>query len=496
MEMIHLKRSWELGEAFEKGGFGRVHLGHSDTGEEAVIKLVPKEPGASYELLFEPISNRPNIVPILDSGEWEDYYVLVMPRAEKSLLQYLDETSGPVPVAQALPILLDVAEALVGLQGEVIHRDLKPGNVLLLNGKWCLADFGIAKYAEASTRSETLKDAKSVRYAAPEQWNQEPAVPATDIYAFGVMAYEILAGKRPFSGPSNPDYRRQHLMEKPSAVTGVPTPLSSLVSECLLKPAGARPTASIVLERLKRADVTSSPAASRLQNVHQSVVEKNAEEMSQAARTQDWQARRRELFDAALESFNGMLERLKQDVLTAAPSVKVEVLRDETIFRLGSGMLGVETPQLAPANSLAVQGYEPAFEVVAYAAIAARKPRDRYDYEGRAHCLWFCDAHDEGVFRWFETAFMVQPLIPERFTLDPFVLPPNDREAGLAFSPVMASRQVAWQPVPFDQGEEGAFIERWLNWFAAAADGSLSHPSSMPESSGGRYRWHRGPRTR
>ena len=83
---------------------------------------------------------------------------------------------------------------------------------------------------------------------------------------------------------------------------------------------------------------------------------------------------------------------------------------------------------------------------------------------------------------------MVSPLIPQRFTLDPFALSPIDELAGRAFSPVMDVRQLAWQPLSFDQGNEDQFIERWAMWFAAAADGTLGHPSHMPEQSGGKFR--------
>ena len=140
------------------------------------------------------------------------------------------------------------------------------------------------------------------------------------------------------------------------------------------------------------------------------------------------------------------------------------------------------------AECLAAYDYEPSFDVIAYSAIAARKLRDPYDYEGCAHSLWFCDAHDEGVYRWYEIAFMVQPLIPERCTLDPFALPPTDENAAQAFTPVMGVRQIAWQPLPFDQGDEEQFIERWLSWFAAAVDETLRHHSHMPEQLGGKYR--------
>jgi serine/threonine protein kinase len=69
-----------------------------------------------------------------------------------------------------------------------------------LDGRWCLADFGISRYAEATTAPDTRKLAWTPAYAAPEQWRAEPASAATDVYALGVIAYELLAGIRPFRG--------------------------------------------------------------------------------------------------------------------------------------------------------------------------------------------------------------------------------------------------------------------------------------------------------
>ena len=111
------------------------------------------------------------MVPILDRGECGDYWVLVMSRAEKSLRGHLDEMGGRLTVNEAVSVLIDISEALVTVEGpDVVHRDLKPENVLLLDGRWCLADFGIARYAEATTASDTWKGAKTAAYAAPEQW--------------------------------------------------------------------------------------------------------------------------------------------------------------------------------------------------------------------------------------------------------------------------------------------------------------------------------------
>ena len=188
---ISLKQTWELGELLYSGGFGEVFMAKASDGKSpAVIKLIPKEPGASRELLFVSLTGLPNIIPILDSGEWKNYYVLVMPVAEKSLRQHLESSARKLTLDEAVTILKDIAEALASLSAEVVHRDLKPENVLLYKGHWCLADFGIARYAEASTAPDTRKFAMTSPYAAPEQWRAERAKNATDVYAFGIMAFE------------------------------------------------------------------------------------------------------------------------------------------------------------------------------------------------------------------------------------------------------------------------------------------------------------------
>jgi serine/threonine-protein kinase len=484
MTAIFLQRAWELGSPLAIGGFATVYEAKAEDGTAAVVKLIPKAPGASRELLFEALSGSPNIVPILDSGEWDDYYVLVMPRAEKSLRQYIEEAGGKLSVDEAVAVLIDVAEALASLEAEVMHRDLKPENILLYEGHWCLADFGIARYAEATTGSDTRKYAMTPPYAAPEQWRAERATNATDIYAFGVVAFEVLQGMLLFPGP---DFRDQHLDEQPPALDSYPPAITSMVNECLFKASAARPTPANILARLRTSQKTPSPAAARLQEVNKSVVQRAGEEDAKKSAEQFREETRRELLGAAEQSLNQILLSLRERVLEAAPAASVSNA-DDFILSLGDGTLGVDRVDTVPPDCLVAFDDEAPFDVVACSAIAARKPKNRQSYEGRAHSLWFCDAHQEGVYRWYELAFMVRSIVPERFTLDPFALVPTDEHAAHALVPVMGVRQLAWQPLPFDQGDEEQFIERWLTWFAAAADGTLSHPSSMPEESGGKFR--------
>ncbi|HEV2124918.1 MAG TPA: hypothetical protein VGW38_19390 [Chloroflexota bacterium] len=296
------------------------------------------------------------------------------------------------------------------------------------------------------------------------------------MYAF-IMAFEMLQGERPFRGP---DFREQHSTRAPPALTNCPPSLASLVTECLYKAPAARPTPANILARLPASQQAPSPAAA-IQTASQKIVDKQAQEEARASAEKSTAERRQDLFTGARQSFERIQEMLIARVLEAAPPATV-ARTPNVVIRLGEGALVVDPVRPVPANVFRT------FDVIAYSAIAARKPRDRYDYEGRSHSLWFCDAHEEGVYRWFETAFMVQPLIPQRSTTAPFALAPTDGEAAGAFSPAVSVRQVAWAPIPFDQGEEEQFIERWLEGFAAAVDGTLRHPPSMPENSGGWFR--------
>ena len=474
-----------MGRPLASGGFGRVFEAQADDGSDAVVKLVPKAPGASRELLFEELSGWPNIIPILDSGEWEDFYVLVMPRAEKSLRQHLEEAGGKLEVSDAVTVLIDVAQALAALNAGIVHRDLKPENILLYNGHWCLADFGIARYAEATTAPDTHKFAKTAAYAAPEQWREERASSATDVYAFGVTAFELLQGDRPFLGP---DYRQQHLNQPPPAISGIPPSLASLINGCLFKPPGVRPMAANIVARLQASQRPSSPAAARLQAAQQAVVEQQSRQAAAMSAKQSREEARKELLAAAKQTFDQLQGALVERILEEAPATTSVPTSGGLSLCLGDGTLAVDFVKAAPADCLAASGFEPAFDAIAYTTIEARKPRDIYQYEGRAHSLWFCDAQEEGVYRWFELAFMITPGIRQGSTIDPFALAPTDDFVATALAPTIGARRLDWQPLPFDQGDEEQFIERWLDWFAAAANGTISHPRQMPENSGGRYR--------
>ncbi len=474
-KIINLSRAWQLGNQLNSGGFGEIYNAFSEDGTQVVVKLIPKDPGAERELLFEDLQEVPNIIPILDTGEWRDRWVLVMPKAEKSLRDRLQETERGLSVEESVQILADIAQALVAIEGRVVHRDIKPENILLLNGHWCLADFGISRYAEATTAQDTWKYAMSSPYAAPEQWRGEQATSATDVYSTGVVTYELLTGERPFSGP---DYRHQHLVDTPPQITGAPPKIQSLVSACLNKSLEARPLPKNLLRQLQDSVQPASETAGRLQRINVVAVEQQAEKARQESAERSAQERLRELYNAADESLSNIIKLLHDQIVANAPTSNPSY---GSPSRWSCSLNGVEF-SVGPMVKAGMQPnqvpYGAPFEVVACSSIIIKIPPAQGGYQGRAHSLWYCDAQYPGVFRWYETAFRFSfetyPFIPT--SLDPA------KVAYEALSKVsLTPAQVSWPFTAIDQGAEDDFILRWLGWFADAVEGKLHSPSQVPE---------------
>ena len=459
-----------------QGGFGEIFEAASSSGQTAVVKLIPKDPGAQRELLFE-LPDARNVLPALDRGEWGDFWVLVMPRAEGSLRQHLEGRQGPPPELEVLPILRDIASGLVAMAGKVVHRDLKPENVLLWDGRWCIADFGIARYAEATTAPDTRKGALTQAYAAPEQWRLERATAATDIYALGVIGFELIEGRLPFPGPTTEEFREQHLYGKLPELKRASAPLQALLSECLLKEAQSRPTAANLLNRLQHLGEPSSAGLARLQEAYGRQVSLDLLDQSKRAQEADEEARRRGLYSSAESGFRTLVARVESTVRSIAPTAKIEKRVGLTV-QLGQARLVIDALQrnnMDPPTRSRL-----GFEVIAFSKVSLTYLQPRGSWEGRSHSLWYSNAADRAAYRLLELAFMAIWTNEVR-RIEPFALEPNE-DAFLALSPVMHTYQSAWSFTPVDQGAESAFIDRWLGWLADASHGNLHRPSSLPEA--------------
>lgn len=468
---------WSVGDPVgDPGGFGQVFAA-SDGSRDGVIKFVAKAPGANREMLLANLEGARNVVPVWDAGEHDDYWVLVMPRASYSLRQRLRDLGGRMATAEALLLLGDVADALIDLADRVVHRDIKPENILLLNGRWCLADFGIARYAEAT--ASTHQGRWTPHYAAPEQWAFQRATPATDVYALGVVAYELVAGALPFTGPAVEDFREQHMREAPPDLADAPAALAGLITECLFKAPTARPSAANLAARL--ASVSTPPPSaglSALRDVGRALTRARAADDTTAARERSADDERGRPADAGAKLYSrisGQLQHALETQLTGlapAPSSGLER------WTLPAGMGRLTMGALARIEASAVKRLP--FDVVACGTISVEQPTNRHGYAGRSHSLWFGDIQAAGEYRWFETAFMTHPLTQALRPCEPFALDPGANSAP-AILPGLASMQVAWPFTPVEPDRLEEFIDRWAAWLAAASAGALQIPSPLPE---------------
>ncbi len=244
------------------GGMSRVFLAsESRLKRKVVVKVLTPELAAGVsadrferEIMLAAQLSHPSIVPLLTAGEADGLPYYTMPFVEGESLRVRLAASGPPRRAEAIGMLRDVARALAyAHEHGVIHRDIKPDNVLLAGDVAVVTDFGIAKAISAARTdagSSTLTGVGSTlgtpAYTAPEQASGDPTVDArADIYSFGCLAYELLAGEPPFGARSMHQILAAHLAEQPPELLAkcpdCPPALAALVMRCLRKDPMERP---------------------------------------------------------------------------------------------------------------------------------------------------------------------------------------------------------------------------------------------------------------
>jgi hypothetical protein len=187
----------------------------------------------------------PNILGLIDSGEADGMLYYVMPYVQGESLRTRLAREGEMPIAEAVWILRDIADALAHAHAhQIIHRDIKPENVMFSSRHAQVADFGIARAvteaAVAGPITATGIVVGSPAYMAPEQASSDPQMDhRADIYAFGVLAYEVLTGIPPFTAPTAVMLVSAHMTRAPESLTrlrpGIPEALEEIVLRCLAK---------------------------------------------------------------------------------------------------------------------------------------------------------------------------------------------------------------------------------------------------------------------
>ncbi|MEV0150838.1 MULTISPECIES: protein kinase [unclassified Nonomuraea] len=277
---ISLGSGYVLMDEIGAGGMGTVwRARHRDSGEVVAVKLLRDGLSADQDLVLRFVQERqvmrslrhPNIVTIRDFVVEGERLALVMDLVEGGDLRTLVQRRGTLPPAEAAGLLAQTAGALAAAHDlGIVHRDVKPGNVLLdrATGQVRLTDFGVARILHGPGLTQTSAVIGTPVYMAPEVADGGAATPAVDVYALGLILYELLAGRPPFVGDHPMVLIRQHAMAVPRRLPGMPDALWALVSACAAKDPAARPPAGAVAAALRDAGpalagLPALPAVSR-----------------------------------------------------------------------------------------------------------------------------------------------------------------------------------------------------------------------------------------
>ena len=269
-----LSPAYDIERELTGAGMSRVFVATDKAlGRKVVVKVLPPEltAGVNRERFRREIQvaaqlQHPHIVTLLSAGEDGELLYYTMPYIEGESLRHALE-KGPLAVREVVRILHDVVDALAYAHARgVIHRDIKPGNILRQGSHALVTDFGVAKALNAATISGITSAGMAIgtpSYMAPEQLAGDPTADhRIDIYAVGLLAYELLTGESPFTGPSPAATMAAQLTRVPEPLyqccPDVPPPLSAIIMQCLAKEPSQRPPTAEALMTALDSITTSS----------------------------------------------------------------------------------------------------------------------------------------------------------------------------------------------------------------------------------------------
>jgi serine/threonine-protein kinase len=439
----------------------KLHLSAANAAHRE-LRIADELKGRSFE----------HVVPFIDAGEDADTgdYFVVMPRADGSLQSKLDK-DGALSASDTAVVLLQIVKGLIEV-GELVHRDLKPDNILIHGGMWKIADFGIARFVEEATSSNTLKDCLSPLYAAPEQWRFERATHATDVYSLGCIAFCLLTGKAPFL--TNPSEEHQNAPVPPFVCAD--SRFRSLINMMLRKVPATRPTLSRVRQLL--AEGIAKPQAAGDEGALAALAGAAARVADKEQQMQAQQQAKAAAHEARLNLARGGFEILKENVERLwgkiqlhAPNVyRVAGSGSGFQCQVGNGWLLVNTNRLnyVESGSFPLSGWD----VVAYSRILVNQIQPEFYWSAS---LWFMKVKGSSEYRWYEASYWHST--PRKF--EPYAESPGE-DADCAAANVIGRARFAFGPCLVDDEHEDAFHDRWIWLLSKAVDGQLHPPSQMP----------------
>jgi class 3 adenylate cyclase/predicted Ser/Thr protein kinase len=261
---------YRIEQLLGEGGIARVYLAYEMEFDRTVALKVLREDYAEDSEVIERferearsagrLSGHPNIVTIYDRGRIRDgSYYLAMEYVPGGTLKALIQREGPLPADQVVEIAVQVAQALqFAHERRIVHRDVKPQNILMTeSGEAKVADFGVARALEATTMTRTGSLLGTPHYLSPEQAMGKPATPQSDLYALGVVLFEMLTGELPFDAETPIGIAMMHLsgeLRPPKKLNpDVPEQLNRMTVRLLARePEERYPDAGALIEDLQR----------------------------------------------------------------------------------------------------------------------------------------------------------------------------------------------------------------------------------------------------
>ena len=241
------------------GGMGEVWRAIDDQTSEPVALKVLRPELAGQELFLSRLRieaanasklHHPNLAQVYNSGEEDGLGWIAMELVEGTPLTQILTDNPTLPIDFLLSVMMQTANALDTVhRAGIVHRDIKPGNIMVTpQGMVKLTDFGISRATNQVTLTAAGMVMGTAQYLPPEQAVGNPATPAGDLYALGVIAYESLAGRRPFTGKRQVDIAFAHVNKPvPKLPDSVPQPLADLVMDLLEKDPRRRPPSALAL---------------------------------------------------------------------------------------------------------------------------------------------------------------------------------------------------------------------------------------------------------
>ncbi len=265
-----LSRRYRVSYRIASGGMGEVWSGVDElTGERVAIKIM--RPYTAEEQVFAMrfreearISGQlrtPHAVRVHDFGDHDGLAYMVMELVPGTTIAKLVAGDGPQRPPLVWSVVAQVSDALAAAHGRgIIHRDVKPSNILITSdGLVKLGDFGIAHAADAIVETRMGEVLGTPSYFSPEQAEGKDATAASDLYALGIVAHEMLTGRKPFARDTPIATALAHLMSPPPDLPDtVPSSLAFVVRACLEKDPRNRPASALVLRDMVRSAVAAA----------------------------------------------------------------------------------------------------------------------------------------------------------------------------------------------------------------------------------------------